>query len=142
MPLFEMPLAELRRYEGRNPRPSDFDEYWDRALEEMRKIDPQVELRPYGYPAPFAECFDLYFTGVGGARVHAKYLRPAGRREPHPALLKFHGYAGNSGDWYDKLPYVASGFSLAALDCRGQGGTSQDVGGVRGNTLQGHIIRG
>src|SRR5690606_1033304 len=51
-------------------------------------------------------------------------------------------YSGSSGSWYDKLGYVASGFSVAALDCRGQGGLSEDVGGVKGNTLYGHIIRG
>jgi cephalosporin-C deacetylase len=32
--------------------------------------------------------------------------------------------------------------AVAAMDCRGQGGLSEDSGGVRGNTLQGHIIRG
>ncbi len=57
-------------------------------------------------------------------------------------MLLFHGYSGNSGDWSDKLHYVAQGFSVAALDCRGQGGESEDVGGVRGSTLRGHIIRG
>ena len=31
---------------------------------------------------------------------------------------------------------------MAALDCRGQGGKSEDVGGVHGNTHKGHIIRG
>ena len=31
---------------------------------------------------------------------------------------------------------------MAALDCRGQGGLSEDPGGVKGTTLQGHIIRG
>ena len=31
---------------------------------------------------------------------------------------------------------------MAALDCRGQGGLSEDAGGVPGNTLNGHIIRG
>jgi cephalosporin-C deacetylase len=54
----------------------------------------------------------------------------------------FHGYSGNSGSWTDKLSYVAEGFVVAALDCRGQGGLSEDVGGVIGNTLDGHIIRG
>jgi cephalosporin-C deacetylase len=54
----------------------------------------------------------------------------------------FHGYTGSSGDWVDKLSYVAQGFSVAALDCRGQGGLSEDAGGVSGNTLHGHIIRG
>ena len=142
MPIVDMPLSQLREYQGRNPRPADVDDYWDRALAEMRALDPAVELVPHALTAPSAECFDLYFAGVGGARVHAKYLRPKNAREPHPAVLMFHGYSGNSGDWCDKLSYVAQGFSVAALDCRGQGGLSEDTGGVRGNTLRGHIIRG
>jgi cephalosporin-C deacetylase len=142
MPIVDMPLSQLRDYQGRNPRPADMEEYWEAALEEMRAVDPAVELIPHRLNAPFAECFDLYFTGAGGARVHAKYLRPQHAREPHPAVLMFHGYSGSSGDWCDKLNYVAQGFSVAALDCRGQGGFSQDVGGVCGNTLRGHIIRG
>jgi len=101
-----------------------------------------VELRPFPLKAHNAECFDLYFTGVGGARVHAKYLRPKVNTEPHPAVLMFHGYSGSSGDWQDKLSYVSQGFSVAALDTRGQGGLSEDSGTVRGNTLRGHIIRG
>ena len=142
MPVFEMPLDELRTYTGRNPRPDDFEQYWGGAVEEMRSTDPQIELVPHALSAQFAECFDLYFTGVAGARIHAKYLRPAKSDAPHPAVLLFHGYSGNSGDWSDKLHYVAQGFSVAALDCRGQGGESEDVGGVRGSTLRGHIIRG
>lgn len=142
MPIVDMPLSQLRDYQGRNPRPVAMEKYWDAALAEMRAVDPAVELVPYALNAPFAECFHLYFTGAGGARVHAKYLRPELAREPHPAVLLFHGYSGSSGDWCDKLNYVAQGFSVAALDCRGQGGLSEDVGGVRGNTLRGHIIRG
>jgi cephalosporin-C deacetylase len=142
MPIVDMPLSRLREYEGRNPRPADFDDYWDTALAEMRAVDPAVELVPHALKAPFAECFHLYFTGVGGARVHAKYLRPREAREPHPAVVLFHGYSGSSGDWCDKLNHVARGFSVAALDCRGQGGLSEDAGGVRGNTHRGHIIRG
>lgn len=142
MPIIDMPLEELQRYEGRNPRPEDIDQYWDRALEEMRSVDPQVELVPSSFQVPCAECFDLFFTGVRGARIHAKYLRPKGAKTPHPAVLQFHGYAGNSGDWSSKLAYVSLGFSVAALDCRGQGGLSEDTGGVKGNTYHGHIIRG
>lgn len=142
MPLIDMPLEKLREYQGRNPRPADVDEFWDAGLAEMRSTDPNVELVPHALEAPFAECFSLYFTGVGGARVHAKYMRPRGSREPHPAVLMFHGYSGHSGDWSDKLQWVARGYTVAAMDCRGQGGRSEDAGGVRGNTLRGHIIRG
>lgn len=142
MPLFEMPLAELLVYAGRNPQPSDFDAYWDRALRDLAAVDCAVSLQPSSFQTPFAECFHLYFTGTGGARVHAKYLRPRWSEGPHPALLQFHGYAGNCGDWQDRLGYVALGFSVAALDVRGQGGLSQDPGGVVGNTVRGHITRG
>lgn len=142
MPLVDMPLDKLKGYEGRTPRPVDFDEYWARALAEMEATDAQVELEPYALDAPFAECFHLWFTGVGGARVHAQYLRPKNHEEPHPAVLLFHGYSGNAGDWTDKLKWVGRGYSVAALDCRGQGGLSEDVGGAWGPTLRGHIIRG
>jgi len=142
MPLVDMPLEKLKHYEGINPRPADFDAYWERALAEMRAVDPQVELVPSDFQVPGAECYHLYFTGVRGARIYAKYLRPKDAATPHKAVLQFHGYTGNSGSWVDKLSYVSQGFSVFALDCRGQGGLSEDTGGVKGNTHQGHIIRG
>lgn len=142
MPIVDMSLEQLLQYQGTNPRPPDVDAFWDRSLEEMRATDPNVELVPFPLKSTAADCFHLYFTGVGGARVHAKYLRPKNVSEPHPAILQFHGYSGNSGDWCDKLNFVSQGFSVAAMDCRGQGGLSEDVGGVKGNTHRGHIIRG
>ena len=143
MPLtFDMPLEQLKKYTGINPKPKDFDAFWDRGLREMRAIDPKVELVPSHFQASGCECYHLYFTGVQGARLHAKYLRPSNGKSSHAAVLMFHGYTGDSGDWQDKLSYVSQGFSVAALDCRGQAGLSVDVGGVRGNTLHGQIIRG
>lgn len=142
MPAIDMKLEELKKYTGINPCPTDFDDYWLKAMEEMRAVAPKVEVKPAQFQVPFAECYDLYFTGVKGARIHAKYLKPVHMKEKNPAVLQFHGYSGNSGDWSEKLQYVAMGFSVFAMDCRGQGGHSEDVGGIKGNTLQGHIIRG
>ena len=146
MPVFELPLAELQTYLGTNPRPDDLDAYWTAALDELSTVDADVSITPRPTRASFAEMFDLTFTGVLGARIHAQYLRPSATStaatEPHPAVVMFHGYSGDSGDWTDKLTYVAQGFTVAALDCRGQGGSSEDVGGVKGYTYQGHIIRG
>ncbi len=141
MPLIDMPLHELQKYQGCNPRPQDFEAYWQQALTELDAVDAQVELIPASFSCPGVQCYDLYFTGVGGSRIHAKYLRPISS-EPHPAVLQFHGYTGNCGGWSDKLRYVLAGYSVAALDCRGQGGLSQDLGSVSGNTHHGHIIRG
>lgn len=146
MPLFDLPLSALYKYQGTNPRPADFDAYWAAALRELDATPPKPELRPSTALTPrHAECFDLWFTGVGGARIYAKYLRPKDAAAPgrrHPAVLRFHGYTGSSGDWLPKLAYANDGFCFAALDCRGQGGRSEDRGGVPGNTVNGHIIRG
>lgn len=143
MPLtFDMPLEQLKTYQGQNPRPDDFDEFWDAGLAEMKAIDPEVKLTASDFQTPYAECLDMYFTGVGGARIHANVLRPTDAPEPHPAVVMFHGYRGNAGDWLDKLGYAAMGYTVAAMDCRGQGGLSEDTGGVVGNTVRGHIIRG
>jgi cephalosporin-C deacetylase len=142
MPVIDMPLEQLKVYAGRNPEPVDFDDYWDKGLMEMKNMDAKVELKPAAFEVPFADCFDLYFTGVGGARIHAKYLRPKNAPTKHPAVVMFHGYSISSGEWSAKLNYLAMGYSVAALDCRGQGGLSEDVGGVKGTTFFGHIIRG
>lgn len=110
MPLIDMPLSELRQYTGSNVRPDDIDEYWEKALNEMKSIDPQVTLTPSEFSSPFAECYDMYFTGVGGARVYAKFLRPKNINKKCPAVIGFHGYSGASGSWFSKLPFAASIF--------------------------------
>ena len=143
MPLIDKPLAELRTYQGINPRPADFDAYWATALAELDATDPKPELVPSAAIAPLhTEVFDLWFTGVGGARIYAKYLRPKQRAGKCPAILQFHGYSGNGGDFSGKLGYTGEGFCVAAMDARGQGGRSEDTGGVKGTTLRGDIIRG
>lgn len=143
MPLtFDLPFDQLLTYPGTNPRPADFDAYWDAALAEVRATPARVELVPSDFQTPYAACHDLYFSGVGGARLHARLVRPQHASGSHPAVLMFHGYSGNAGDWVAMLPYGALGCTVAALDCRGQGGTSQDTGGQPGMTLHGHIIRG
>jgi cephalosporin-C deacetylase len=143
MPAFDLPLAELKTYQGSSPLPDDFDAYWDEALDELEGHDPQLKLEEnHTVNVPSAECFDLWFTGVGGARIYAKYVRPREAAEPVPAVLRFHGYSASSSDWTDQLAYPATGMAVAMMDCRGQGGRSVDVGGVQGTTLRGHIVRG
>jgi len=143
MPALDKPLHELREYRGINPRPGDFDDYWASALAELDATQPNAEMKPVDVLGNTnAELFDLYFTGVGGARIYAKYLRPKGATKPGPAILQFHGYSASSGDWSDKLNFVNEGYTVAALDCRGQGGLSEDNSQVIGNTREGHLIRG
>ncbi|MCP3419875.1 acetylxylan esterase [Bradyrhizobium brasilense] len=142
MPIVDMSLVQLQEYQGRNPRPEDFDIFWDQSLAEMRSVNADLKVVPASFETNFADCFDLFFTGVRGARIHAKLVRPKKLQSQAPAVVRFHGYTGDSGDWIGHLPFAAAGIVVAALDCRGQAGLSEDVGGVKGNTHHGHIIRG
>ena len=117
MPLIDMPVVELEQYMGSSPRPADFDEYWDKALKDLDEQDLNVEFIPANFQTERAECFELFFTGVGGSRVHAKFLKPRYLEGKAPAVLQFH-------------------------DCRGQGGISEDLTAYRGTTMNGMIIRG
>ncbi len=142
MPILDMPVREMEKYMGSTPRPADFDAYWDKALAEMKATDPEVQIVPANFSAPGLEFSDLYFTGVRNARIHVKYVRPAGITAPAPAVLRFHGYSGNAGSWMDSISYAAAGFSVFSMDCRGQGGSSEDSGGYKGTTFDGTIVRG
>lgn len=142
MPQLDMPLDKLRTYEGRNPRPADHDAYWAAALAELDATPPAPRFTEAKVRIPNVICRDLWFAGVGGARVHARYLRPAHASGKTPCVLLFHGYSGFAGDWGNLCNWVAMGATVIALDVRGQAGESQDNQAVDGWTLQGHIVRG
>ncbi len=142
MPILDMPLEQLKTYQGTNPCPPDIDVFWDASVAEMEALGTDFELTEAEYAFPGAKCYHLWFTGMGGARIHAKLAMPERIDKPIPGLCYFHGYCGAAPEFSTMLSYVQCGFVIAALDCRGQGGRSEDVGGVRGNTQCGHIIRG
>lgn len=141
MPLVDKPLPELLTYQGTNPKPADHEAFWNASIAEMKALDPQVTLTPKTMSGDFFEAFELRFKGTRGGDVYAKYIRPKGAKNV-PCILQFHGYSMHSGDWMHKLNWVANGFAVAAMDCRGQGGESRDGGNYEGMTLRGHIVRG
>lgn len=142
MPMIDMPVDELKEYTGRGIKPKDFNEYWDRAIEEMNNTDPKLEIIKNEINIPNIECYDMYFSGVKNGRIHAKLLKPANTVGKLPAAIHFHGYSCASEDWMWYSGCVAMGFIAVGMDVRGQGGKSFDANPVKGNTLHGHIIRG
>ena len=142
MPMIDMPLEKLKEYQGRNPRPVDFDEFWDKSLAELYAIDPKPTFKPANFKSKVAEAFDLTFTSTKGARIYAKFMKPKNIEGKAPAILGFHGLSGASPEWTTLLTYAAEGFVIAYMDTRGQGGYSEDVGGVPGTTYTTPFMRG
>lgn len=140
--LYECQIEHLKNYKGLGEAPADYDEYWARAKKDLENVSLEYELVKSDFVTRSCEAYDLYFTGVGGARIHCQFLKPKNITGKIPAIAMFHGYWGNCGEWSGKLQYIAEGFCVLAMDVRGQGGTSIDNGIYKGNTQSGHIIRG
>lgn len=145
MPFSAERLAELEACRGKNPIPADFDEFWAARIAEADAVPLDYEILPSDQIPEFGSCtyYDLYFTGMRGARVYAKYAVP---KEPGggpvPLVLQFHGYPGCTRSWAEQSSWPGIGCAILSMDNPGQGGRSEDVGGFKGTTVSGHLITG
>ena len=119
-----------------------FERYWNDTLADMRARAADWRLETTDFAAPGVRCDYLWFTGIGGARIRCKFLRPQQITKKIPAVCLFHGYSGHSGDWVSKLPYALEGFAVLAVETRGQMGFSEDNLSVKGFTWLHHYLRG
>lgn len=138
----DMTLEQLQRYQGTTPKPADFDAYWDAQVHAIRDFIPEFELKLIPeLCSNLMLCFDLTFQSFDGSSIYAKYLRPA-HHTPTPLVFQFHGYPGSSRSFLELSGFVAADMAIVAMDCRGQGGKSNDNSIYPGPTVSGHIIMG
>ena len=145
MPFSAERLAELEACRGKNPIPADFDEFWAARIAEADAVPLDYEILPSDQIPELGSCtyYDLYFTGMGGARVYAKYAVPKVLGDgPVPLVLQFHGYPGCTRSWAEQSSWPGIGCAILSMDNPGQGGRSEDVGGFKGTTVSGHLITG
>ena len=141
MPQIDMPLEQLRNYKGINPKPDDFDMYWANSLKELQSVDPMISFEEDSLHYPGVKLYHMFYRSIGNAKIHAKVLIPEGKRNC-PAICAYHGYRGHMESWCHFLPYACAGFVVASIDCRGQGGLSEDTGSVKGPTMFEHAVQG
>lgn len=145
MPFSAQRLAELEACRGKNPIPADFDEFWAARMAEADAVPLDYEILPSDQVPELGSCayFDLYFTGMGGACVYAKYAMPkVPGSGPVPLVLQFHGYPGCTRSWAEQSSWPGIGCAVLSMDNPGQGGRSEDIGGFKGTTVSGHLIAG
>lgn len=143
MPWFDLPLNQLREYRTETAEPPELDLWWQRRLEEARAVARPTTLTRYEADiyAP-VEVYDTEFSGAGGDRIRAWYLRPAGADGQTPVVVKFIGYGGGRGMPAEHALLPALGYAvfdgarrtpapppagLPALICRG---TASGLGNV------------
>lgn len=137
-------IKKLSKYQGMAQKPSDFNEFWRKSLEEMNALPMSYQVTKVDIPSNVASAFHLWFTGVSGARIHCQLITPKNMDKsiPHRAIIQFHGYHTDSGDYQDKFGWAAEGFVVLALDARGQGGLSEDTTITKGDVMKGLVVRG
>ena len=59
MPMLDMPLCELRQYQGRNPRPADIAAFWDASGAEMEALGTDCKLVKADFKVPKSTSYDL-----------------------------------------------------------------------------------
>ena len=143
MLMTEEEIENLDWYLGSTPIPDDFDAFWAERMAEADQVPLAYTLTQAKEVPSCAACeyLDLWFTGIGGAQVYAKYLKPR-TQKPIPLVLQFHGYPGASRSWLEQSSYAGMGMAILAMDCPGQGGYGNDIGGYMGTTVTGHIVAG
>lgn len=134
MPAFDLPLKELEQYRPEPEEPADFDEFWRATLQEAGQTDPLISVRPARTGLRLTETWDVTFRGFAGDPVRAWYSRPAGAREPLPAVVEFAGYGRGRGLPHERLTWANAGYAHLLMDNRGQG----DQYGCGGDTPDPH----
>ncbi|MFF8404346.1 acetylxylan esterase [Streptomyces sp. NPDC015684] len=130
MPLFDLPLDELRDYRSESTEPEGFDAFWDTTLQEARahELGPRFERVESGLST--VEVYDVTFAGFGGHPVKGWLRLPAGATEPLPLVVEFLGYGGGRGLPHENLLWASSGRAHFLMDTRGQGSAWGGGGGT------------
>lgn len=142
MPSIDWPLSKLVDYQPELTCEPDFDAFWETTLGEARRIDLAPVLNVVDYPIKGVQVHELSYAGFDGHRVNGWYLLPRGTAGPVPTIICYHGYSGSAGVVNQHLPWVMMGLGVIAVDTRGQGGQTGDLGGYHNGTITGWMTQG
>ncbi|BCJ56823.1 acetylxylan esterase [Micromonospora endophytica] len=122
MPLFDLPLDQLRDYAPTVVEPADFDAFWQATLEQPADLPVLVEVRPEPTDLHLVDTWDVTFAGFAGDPVRAWYTRPAGNDDDLPAVVEYVGYGRGRGLPHERLTWPVAGYAHLLMDARGQSG--------------------
>jgi len=119
--LFDLPLNELQQYKPERGEPKDFDQFWERTLNETRQFPIDASFTPVDFALDLIDTFDVRFRGYGGQTIRGWFMLPKGARAPLPCVVNYIGYGGGRGFPTDWLVFPCAGYATFVMDTRGQG---------------------
>jgi cephalosporin-C deacetylase len=121
MPLFDLPLDQLKVYRPSREEPADFDAFWAATLTETRKHPLAARFEPVDYRLETVESFDVTFSGYDGQPIKGWLNLPRQRSGKIPCVVEYIGYGGGRGFPMDWLLWSSAGYAHLIMDTRGQG---------------------
>lgn len=139
MPLFDLPLDQLRSFTSAVRAPADLQSFWDATIEEAQAFPLNASFEPVDNHLSVIDTFDVTFAGYGGSPIkgwlHLPVTRTAGTRLP--VVVQYIGYSGGRGLVNQDTKWAQAGYAQFIMDTRGQG-----YGGILGETPDPHPSAG
>lgn len=126
MNLFDLPLDQLRNYQPKQTKKSDFDAFWDQRIIENGKYPLHIHPKERAYGVAGVKVYDVYFDGFRNSRIHGVYVTPVINTPDAPAAVIFHGYNWNTLQPHYAFKYSIQGIPVLLVEVRGQNVASQD----------------
>lgn len=123
MPMFDLPLEQLKTYCPPLSPPADFDAFWQATLADARSFPLNPVFEPVDTGLTLVEAYDVTFNGYGGQPVKGWLILPAQRSGALPCVVEYIGYGGGRGHVIEWLPFSNAGYAHFVMDTRGQGST-------------------
>jgi cephalosporin-C deacetylase len=121
VPLFDLPLPELRAYTPDLAEPPDLDEFWAATLADARRHPLDARFEPAEGILAVIDTYDVTYAGYGGQPIRAWLHLPAGASGLLPAVVEYVGYGGGRGLAHERVLWAAAGYAHFVMDTRGQG---------------------
>ncbi|WP_026554618.1 acetylxylan esterase [Arthrobacter sp. 35W] len=139
MPLFDMPLDQLRSYATTAVEPGDLDAFWSQTLAEAQELPLKAVYTPVDNHLAVIDSFDVSFSGFGGDPIKGWLHLPATRTPGStlPVVVQYIGYSGGRGLVQQDTKWAQAGYAHFIMDTRGQG-----YGGIVGETADPHPSAG
>ncbi|HEQ71595.1 MAG TPA: acetylxylan esterase [Spirochaetia bacterium] len=119
--LFDLPLAELKKYRPERNEPADFDSFWSGTLQDARAAAHEPVLVPIDPGVKLMTVHDVTFSGYAGQPIKAWLLRPRNASGSLPCVVEYIGYGGGRALPTERLLWSAAGYAHFIMDTRGQG---------------------
>lgn len=144
MNTIENKIGDLHIYQpDRTKERHEIDEFWKRQLDRFSERYLSVKRRPEPTYMTGVRVYEVTYCGLDETPLFAWYLTPETKKdESHPCIVMYQGYTNGRGFPERYAQWVLMGYSVLAVDARGQAGQTGNLLGSEHGMTKGWVTQG